>query len=533
MTLNKKEYIFIVIFLLIFIVSFLLKLLPILNYNFPFTMDQARDMLDIRNIVDGRHLTLIGPTTSINGVFLGPFWYYFNLIPYILGLGDPTFLAYWNILWYLLAGLSLFLFSFRKNPIFALISSSIFLMAPAFFYSGRFFWSANPMPFATTFYFLALISSLIKPNLKKSVILGLICGLSMQFEAAFAVLFFPFATIIFLIFKLGIKNYLATFSAFFVTLLPQILFEIRHNFIMSRTFFSELSGESSILGERLSLGQVFTSHLQSLINILKGLFDLNPTSILVIFLVAFFFLTFKIYLKILDKFTKYFFQISVLFIIFAFVFYMFYPLPLKGWYLLGLHIPFLLVFAVFFTEVLNIQDMLKKTHLKYLKNVYLVAVCLILLFSFLATIIYQTRFIPKENERSQDKSNLRNEIEAIDWVYREANGQAFKAYNYIPSVYDTPYQYLYWWYATRKYGYQPDTLTYLDNVPEYIPNNEKFLTQRKKTDENSPIFLIIEDDENNERRAAWLGNFVKYCLEKSERFPWGTEIQIRRVCNDI
>ena len=64
--------------------------MPVLNYNFPFTMDQSRDMLDIRQIVVSLHPTLIGPTTSINGVFLGPFYYYFNVIPYFLSGGDPA-----------------------------------------------------------------------------------------------------------------------------------------------------------------------------------------------------------------------------------------------------------------------------------------------------------------------------------------------------------------------------------------------------------------------------------------------------------
>ena len=81
---------------IIFLISTYLKLAPILNNNFPFTMDQARDMLDIREIAVGFHPVLIGPTTSINGVFLGPFYYYFNLIPFIISGGDPAFLVYWS-----------------------------------------------------------------------------------------------------------------------------------------------------------------------------------------------------------------------------------------------------------------------------------------------------------------------------------------------------------------------------------------------------------------------------------------------------
>src|SRR3989344_2165305 len=108
--LNKRKNILIAaIFIVIFIISLLLRFLTVLNYNFPFTMDQGRDMLDIRNVVNGLNPTLIGPTTSINGVYLGPFWYYFNVIPYLVGQGDPATLVYWMIAWYMLAG---FLFYF-------------------------------------------------------------------------------------------------------------------------------------------------------------------------------------------------------------------------------------------------------------------------------------------------------------------------------------------------------------------------------------------------------------------------------------
>src|SRR5689334_7908646 len=108
------DNLYIAIFITIFLLSGYLMLAPILNYNFPFTMDQARDMIDIREIVVGKNLRMIGPTTSINGVYLGPFYYYFNTIPYILGNGNPSFLVYWNILFYLLAGLTLFLFNFKQ-----------------------------------------------------------------------------------------------------------------------------------------------------------------------------------------------------------------------------------------------------------------------------------------------------------------------------------------------------------------------------------------------------------------------------------
>jgi len=70
------------VFISLIVVFFLLSGASFRDSNFAFTIDQARDILFIRQIANF-HPVLVGPTTSINGVFLGPFWYYFNLPAFI------------------------------------------------------------------------------------------------------------------------------------------------------------------------------------------------------------------------------------------------------------------------------------------------------------------------------------------------------------------------------------------------------------------------------------------------------------------
>lgn len=505
----------------VFAASLYLKLIPVLNNNFPFTMDQARDMLDIRAIVELRKPALIGPTTSINGVFLGPFYYYFNLLPYVLSDGDPAALTYWNIFWYMLGGAGLFLFFYKKDLTFGLLSSIIFLMAPEFFYSSRFFWSANPMPYLTTFYFLSILYFLRKPRIVSGALIGLISGLAMQVEAAFGVLFFPFFLLLGVIRKIGIKNLFASLTLFSLTLIPQVLFEIRHDFIMTRTFFGEVGGKSQILGEKLTLPQIFLNHMQSYLDFSSGFFEIPKVLSITLILVSISYLSLLHWRKKINNEEKNIFFLSISFIIFSFTFYMLYSYPLKGWYLLGLRIPYLFLITLFLNHIIKSRFML----FKY-------ALILLLGSSFFLTFIDQSKFIPKSQaDRSTDKSTLRNEIEAIDWVYQKAQGSGFKAYNYIPSVYDFPYQYLYWWHGGKKYGYHPEVLTYLDNVPEYIKDNDKFLNL-KKTSENPGIFLIYEPDEAQERLLAWLGNFAKYCSVEKQAFPWGTIVEYRKPCEN-
>lgn len=510
---------FLITFIILFTFSLYLKLIPTLNYNFPFTMDQARDMLDIRAIVELKKPTLIGPTTSINGVFLGPFYYYFNLLPYIVSGGDPAALTYWNIVWYMIAGITLFVFFYKRDRVFGLLSSIIFLMAPAYFYSSRYFWSANPMPFMTIFYFLSIINFLRKPDIFSVSIVGLVSGYSMHFEAAFGVLFLPFFLIFCLAGRLPAKLISVAIGAFAVTALPQILFELRHDFIMSKTFFYEVLGKSQILGEKLTPVETFQNHFQSFVEFSAGQLEIPSVFSGILLIISFTYLGFLYFKKQLEDEAKNLFIISSSFVLFTFIFYMFYSYPLKGWYLLGLRIPYIFLIALSFSEIFKLKFPLFKFLVVFL-----------LCWSFIATFIEQSRFIPKSIEdRSLDKSNLRNEIEAIDWVYEKADGRGFKAYNYIPSVYDFPYQYLYWWHGGKKYGYHPEVVTYLDEVPEYIQNNGKFLTLKKPA-EDSAVFLIYEPDQSQERLFAWLGNFTNFCTVEKKTYPWGTTVELRKPC---
>ena len=49
----------------------------------------GRDMMAVKEIIYDHHLTLIGPYTSLAGVFQGPLWYYFLSIPTLIFHGDP------------------------------------------------------------------------------------------------------------------------------------------------------------------------------------------------------------------------------------------------------------------------------------------------------------------------------------------------------------------------------------------------------------------------------------------------------------
>jgi hypothetical protein len=212
------------VLIILLFASTILKVFEVKGSNFPFTTDQGRDMVDIRHMVVTLSPRLVGPTTSINGVLLGPFWYYFNLIPFVLGGGNPAVIVYWQILWYQLSVVFLWVVLKRKSVSLAGIVSTILLLMPTGFNTARYFWNANSMPFFTIFYFTFFIMALQNKSRLNLLLLGLVAGLAMQVEAAFGILFFPFAILFLLFNKTNLKKSLNVVIGFVFTLIPQVLF---------------------------------------------------------------------------------------------------------------------------------------------------------------------------------------------------------------------------------------------------------------------------------------------------------------------
>ena len=75
--------------LLVLVLGIALRLFISHDYNFIFNMDNARDMVDVREMAVLQKPRLIGPTTAIEGFYNGPGWYYLLLVPFILTGGDP------------------------------------------------------------------------------------------------------------------------------------------------------------------------------------------------------------------------------------------------------------------------------------------------------------------------------------------------------------------------------------------------------------------------------------------------------------
>lgn len=498
----RKGSLLTLFFIVALVISTVIKVLSVSNYSFAFTFDQGRDMMDLRRMVVTHTPRLVGPTTSINGVLLGPFYYYFILPLFILFKGDPLAIILWQSLWYQLGVVFLWFILKRKSLTQANISATLLLLMPTGFYTARLFFNANLMPVFTIFFFGILIDLLSNITNKKSLLMGIFCGLSLQIEAAFGVLFFPFVLLLLLAKKISRKAALYLTGGFFITLIPQFLFEIRHGFLMTKLFLDETVGRSSILGPKLDWETKVFERSTLFVNLIRDTnhIPFEILQVIYLILILFAFIGFFLYRQKNDRVPNYLLSLSVLFIIFSAIFYLAFPQQVKHWYTLGLSIPL----------VLFISGTLERIYSKNLLGTF--AVWLFLFLALTNTIKAHTEYIEGNSLKSADPSNLRNEIEAIDTVYSLADGRGFRVYSYIPAIYDFPFQHVFWWYGTKKYGYQPEDIAYLPGQPEYILDQKEAWTKKRPTDSGIPIFLIIQGDgDHSQRLTEWLGNFAYLC----------------------
>ena len=523
--LTKFKIVFLDILVIIAVlVSGFIRFWQVKDFNFAFTFDQARDMLEIRPMANFLDLKLTGPTTSINGLLLGPFYYYFNLPPFWLSGGSPQALTDWNILSFLATGLFFYFTLKRFDNIAAFFVTLFYLLSPQLFVITSYFWNANAAVYIGGLFFLSLLLYSREDSVKNTIFMAVMAALTMQFEAAFGVVCVGYAfLIVFLNRKLPqIKTLLIVSIPFFI---PQLLFELAHKFPMTQYFIDSFSPTKSVLGVKTPITEIISTHYIAITDMFEGQMWLPYGYGLYLWLVSF------IAMLISHKYRKtalYFFG----FLLFSFLFYVaIYHHPLKVWYLQGYRIWYLIVWG--FGLSLIIKWLLSPPGQNKWFRVIKPAkyFLLVLLFTFLVRNFYLV-LLDKYNvivnsQKSNDPKNARNIIATIDWVYNKADGTEFEAYTYVPEVYEYPYQYFYWWHGNKQYGYAPKVASYsLSDVPVYLNMADKFI-QTQGGGKSEKIALIYEI---NGTYDSWLNQFKDYCVLDKQTFFWPVTAEWREKC---
>lgn len=225
----------------------------------------------IKDVLENKHLRLIGQETSTQGIFIGPLYYYL-LIPFYLlfnmdPIGGVVFITLFG-LFTIASVYYVFLKVFGKQE--ALIASFIYATAYIFFINDRRVVPTTPV-ITWTIWFLFSINLILQKKQKNGLVLiGILTGFIWHLNFAL-VLLLSSVPLAFLLSrqKPKLKNLLYSVLIFAVASTPLILFELRHGFIQTNALVQALtSNQERVVSGVAKVARVI--HLTSF-NI-KGLF---------------------------------------------------------------------------------------------------------------------------------------------------------------------------------------------------------------------------------------------------------------------
>ncbi len=216
-----------------------------------FGPEQGRDFLVIRDIVENHKLTLIGSKTDIDGVFHGPVYYYLAAIPFTLSRGNPVFVA---AFFTILQSVSVFLayalaYEISKNKRTGLIAAALFSVNYLFVVYSR--WLSNPpLSIPLSLVFMLFLFRYIKGKPWYLVATAFVYGILGQVEFINFLLFGVVGATSMIVYR---KQFVKTrfsiivitvFVALVASFASYILFDLRHDFLVTNGITNLLLGKS-------------------------------------------------------------------------------------------------------------------------------------------------------------------------------------------------------------------------------------------------------------------------------------------------
>lgn len=211
-----------------------------------FLGDEGRDALVVYGILHGK-FTLLGPTASVGGFFLGPFYYYliapffflFNYSP----LGPAVMIACIGIA---TVGLVYKIGSEFFSKTVGLMAALFYAISPLVITYSRSSWNPNPLPFFSLLTLYSLYKGLTRKKMSLLFLTGVLLGIDIQLH--YLVLFLGVVVFFYVLFMeifvsksnfySLIKKYVAIFVGFIVGISPFLAFEVRHGFQNLQNIFN-------------------------------------------------------------------------------------------------------------------------------------------------------------------------------------------------------------------------------------------------------------------------------------------------------
>lgn len=226
-----RSHFWLILLCLIMVLGGYLRLWRIADYM-TFLGDEGRDALVVKRMIVDHKFTLLGPTASVGGFFLGPIYYYF-MVPFLWLFNlNPVGPA---VMVGIFGTATIFVVYLLGKKIFntetGIIASLLYAVSPVVINYSHSSWNPNLVPFFASLFILVLgrIDNLSQK--KEILLLGMLMGIGLQLHYLF--LFLGVSALIYL-YKLKNKislNVLSLFMMGFILMMsPFIIFEFRHGF---------------------------------------------------------------------------------------------------------------------------------------------------------------------------------------------------------------------------------------------------------------------------------------------------------------
>jgi len=434
-------------FLFILVISFVPRFVMLFtNRLMSFGTEQGMDLLFAKDIVVNHIFPLAGSNrTYVWHILKGPGWYYFLSIPFILGNGDPFWAkAATGLVSVATIIISYFILKSVFNLKTAIAVCILLSISPWLIEITGQIWPPYIVIFPVALFLFGVMKFLQKKQ-RFAILIALSIGLMVQFEIAIAVFYIVQLLILIpLVVKYKYISYKMLFLSFFVLFLfflPNVIYDLTHSFYSTGGFsilITELvrGGFGNVIHLLAQRVDVFTWNFRSTFspNIIKSFCLLS-----IIYLGAYLFTKDK---KI-ARFKKIFLIYLVLTPLSKILIMFFYPGAVPAWHLLDLSIIYCFALGIIFGYFF------KKPVLKIFSVAVLLG--LIIMFSMRMSEIFRNEFLFSFG------INRIAQATPVNYIFADAKGQQFTYTPLDAGQQRFDFDYLFWWYGAKKYGYQPST----------------------------------------------------------------------------
>ncbi len=505
----------VLLIIILLCLGLLIRVVPVITDTVHFSFDQGLDMIMVKQLAVDHKINLISRYSGLQGVLMGPVWTWFLLVPFIISGGNPAanviFLSLFSVA---CAFLTFLLVKKTLGKPTAWITVLFLLFCPAFIGASQVVLSPHPLVPLFFFYIYFCYQIFYQDRKSYWLALGLLIGLEFQFEIAFAIFTLP-ALIPIILFSGKWKTIFSPYTLLGLSLLgltfvPQILFDLRHDFLITNSLVTFARGHNtSLYREASPFGQRVISRIGSFREDAMAMaYFIKPLP----WTILSFGISIIGWLAIIKKKKQAevdFLKILLAIVSTFFLGFSLYPGPIWGWYRAGLPI----VYILFLTIPLGfLWHYGKATRI----------VCGVLFAILLYQAINPLEVMKNLIQPRFGFPALKAQKQVLDQVYAVAKGGNFNYFAYTPPVYDYIWQYDFWWYGRKHFGYLPNNwhmgVPLLGIGSNIVPPKD-----------NTEAILIIEpDSERPWAPSGWEKSFIKVSKVLEEK-PLPLGIIVKKV----